>query len=386
MAAVTGSLVVELGLNTAKLVTGMKKAERRIGDFSKRAKAMAKVIAKIGVAATAAAAVGLIALAKSTANTGDQIQKMSLRLGMTTEALSELSFVAERSGVKIESLQVGLQRMTRRVSEAAAGTGEAVKALAELGVNVQNIAKMRPEDQFEVIAEALNNVKNQSDKVRLAFKLFDTEGVSLIQTMSEGAKGIRDLRDEAKKMGFSFSQDMANSAAEFNDKLTNLSFTFKGLKTQIGTALLPVMTDLLAEIQSIVQLTVDWAKANRELLTQDIKGFAQGIVDVIREGAERTGAFAASIGAIKKRFLGFIGGTIPLLERLKEQLEENEKEIIFWGKALDNPIFANSAEAIKFMSDQLELSAKKWLATKKAIDFLRPTLKITQYLIKEEKR
>ncbi len=375
MATVTGSLVVELGLNTAKLITGMRKAERRISDFSKQAKKMALAIAAVGAAAVAAAATGLFAITKSTADTADQIGKLSIRLGTTTEALSELGFVAQRSGVSVSGLQVGLQRMTRRVSEAAAGTGEAVKALKELGINVQDIVKLRPEDQFEAIADALHGLENQSDRVRLAFKLFDTEGVGLLQTMTEGAEGIRKIREEARKFGITISQQTADDAAKFNDIWTNIGTTLKGVKLVIGAALLPVLIEFGEEVQKIAEQMVAWVKANGDLIKQDVGGFLKSILDVIRGGTERVGAFVSSIKAIKGAFVN-LAGSQTVIGQLRDQIEEVEKEILLWGKALENPIFANSNESIAFMREQLQGAAERWAVLNQTILKLRPTLNI----------
>ncbi len=135
---------------------------------------------------------GFGALTSAAVRSGDQFQKLSLRLGASTEALSQLQFVAERSGVNFQTLTTGLQRLTRRASEAAAGTGPAVKVFQALGINAAVFAKLAPETQFEVIADRLNQVEDSSRKVALAQKLLDSEGVALIQTFQGGAEGIRE--------------------------------------------------------------------------------------------------------------------------------------------------------------------------------------------------
>lgn len=180
---------------------------------------------------------------KQIINTGDQIGKLSTRLGVSTEALSELKHVAELSGVEFSSLSTGLQRMTRRISEAASGTGAARKALVELGVSAQYLNTLRPEEQFEHIVESLTKVENQSDKVRLAMKLFDTEGVALLQTMENGAEGIRKMREEARKLGLSLSEQDTKAMADFNDAVHRLQMTLTGLMTSV---LLPILPYIVA--------------------------------------------------------------------------------------------------------------------------------------------
>ena len=142
----------------------------------------------------------------------DQIGKLSIRLGETTEFLSEMAFVAQRSGVSWQSLSVGIQRANRRIAEAAQGTGEAIKPLAELGL-LQDVVNGRFQS-FEailpVLSDRLRNYGNDQDKLRIAFKLFDTEGVSFLQFLKEGAAGIAAVREQGKKFGSTITKDMTD--------------------------------------------------------------------------------------------------------------------------------------------------------------------------------
>lgn len=232
---------------------GVDKTQAAMGRIKKGFKDMEKLSSKVtrgfgSLGMAIGAAFGVRAL-KKIIDSGDQIGKLSLRLGATTESLSELKYAAQMSGVEFNSLTTGLQRMTRRVSEAAAGTGAAKGALVELGLSVANLKNLRPEEQFEQIADALSGVTNESDKVRLAMKLFDTEGVALLQTMENGAEGIRKLREEAKKLGLSLSAEDTKAMAEFNDAVTRLQATLTGLLTSVLLPMLPAITAFFESVR-----------------------------------------------------------------------------------------------------------------------------------------
>ncbi len=228
------------------------KSEAALGDKTGLAAHATK--AKIAFAAlgvgVAAAAVGITRMVTEVARQNDEIAKLSTRLGASTEALSQYRFVAERSGVTFETFTMGLQRMTRRVAEAAQGTGEAVKALKELNISAADLARMRPEDQYERIADAIHGLSNQSDRVRLAMKLFDSEGVALVQTMTAGAEGIRELREEADALGITLSGDAAAAAEKFNDQLTNMQAATDGLKLAFSEGLVGALGDFETSITS----------------------------------------------------------------------------------------------------------------------------------------
>jgi hypothetical protein len=247
------------------LVSQINKADKSVKQFAVDAD---KAGRKAGVAFTLAkrAAAGLAAALsagafadaiKQTIDFGDKVQKLSDRLGISTEALTQYQHVANLSGVSFQTLTLGLQRMTRRVSEAANGTGEAKDALKELGLSAVELEKLKPDQQFEVLAEAISRVKDSSDRVRIAMKLFDTDGVALLQTMTQGAAGIRQMRQEADALGLTLSRQEADEMAKYNDQITKMSGLFQGLAREIASDVVPSLNRFLETLNNIFSDTLD---------------------------------------------------------------------------------------------------------------------------------
>jgi hypothetical protein len=198
------SLRVNLEAQTARFRRGISSARESLVRFAARA--------KIAAAASAAA---LGAMFAKVTNDADQLNNLALRLGTTTEALSELRHVAAVSGVDFNVFSTAMQRMVRRIDEAAkTGKGEAAPALKELGLDAERLAALPLDKQFEVIASQMALMTRQASRVRLAMKLFDTEGVALVQTMSKGGAGIRAMRKDARDLGIVLDKETAKGAAE----------------------------------------------------------------------------------------------------------------------------------------------------------------------------
>lgn len=222
------------------------------------------------------------------ATAGDQVAKTSDKLGVGIEALQELRFAAERSGVATTAFDVALQRLTRRAAEAAGGTGVALKAFEQLNVQLRdsNGNVRATEDIFGDLAEAFQGVETQSERVRLAFQLFDTEGVALVNVLNQGREGVEGLRDRARELGFVIGEDSARASERFVDALTDLEGAFGGLRNVIGSALLPALTDLIGGL-------TDTIIANRELF-QSILNEAPRIIERVVANLVLLGsAFAA---------------------------------------------------------------------------------------------
>lgn len=246
-----GKLLIDIGANVANFESDMGRAARIAKKESERIKNQIDVAMKAVAASAVAAGAGLATLVKTTANTADEIQKMSQRIGASTEFLSQMRLGADLTGVQFNTLTTGLQRMTRRLAEAAAtGKGEAVPALEALGVSIKSIQNLAPEEQFKILADAMEGIESQGEKVRIAMKLFDTEGVALIQTMRGGSQAINEFQKQADRLGLTISQEMADASAEFNDQITIATSRIKGLAQSIGQSLIPAASEMIKQFNS----------------------------------------------------------------------------------------------------------------------------------------
>ncbi len=226
-----------------------------IKAFDKTKKAFSSATAglkKVGGAVLSAktAIVGLVgaagfgALITSSLRAGDSLAKTASKIGITTEALSGLRYAAERTGVSTETMDMALQRFTRRASEAALGTGEAVNALKELGLDAESLIKQPLDVQMGMVADAMQGVATQSDRVRLAMKLFDSEGVALVNTLAEGSHALQDMAMEADDLGITLDSVDAKAIEEANDAFTDAKTAIKGVVQAMTVEFAPTIKDL----------------------------------------------------------------------------------------------------------------------------------------------
>lgn len=221
----------------------------------------------------------------------DRIAKTGQKLNITTEALSELEFVAGRYAITNENLSLGLQRMTRRIAEAAKGTGEAKAAIKELNLNAEQLAKLSPDEQFAAIAEQMSLVADQGERVRLGFKLFDSEGVALINTMQNGAAGVEEMRKQARKFGKTISAETAKEVEQFKDNLQDLETQVDSLGRKIGGPIVEGLNKLLKT--GIFPDFGDEAASDRiaEINTEIER--LQATIERLNKGDEKFGSFFA---------------------------------------------------------------------------------------------
>lgn len=270
-----------------------RKMTSEIGSFGRRL---------AGV--TAGAGAGLFALAKSTATLGDDVAKTADKLGLGTRQLQELRYAAERSGLSTQTLDTATQRMVRRVSEAAQGSGAAKDAIAELGLSAKALAGMTPDQQLAAFADALQGVESQGDRVRLMMKVFDTEGVAMVNMLRDGSAGLEQYYRDARAVGYALGDDATRGSEAFNDALLDAQSGLKGMRNTIGAELLPAVTELMKDLSG-------WMRENRDEVQAFARTFGDRLkeaVPVIRDVAKGVGRLATILGNLTNKAADAVGG------------------------------------------------------------------------------
>jgi len=150
--------------------------------------AVAGVVAGVTTLAT-----GIAAAANRAITALDNIGKTADKLGVTTAQLQQLRFAAESAGVQTNTLDMAVQRFTRRVAEAAQGTGEAKDALESMGIQLtdSNGEVRDTVDLLADVSDVMRDTTDSAERMRLAFKLFDSEGVAMVNMLDQGGRAMR---------------------------------------------------------------------------------------------------------------------------------------------------------------------------------------------------
>lgn len=255
------SLLVRIGADTSELEAKLGKANTYIQKHSAQFR-------KVGMAMTAAGAavVGAVGLmVKSYVAAGDEVHKMALRTGFSTEALSELKYAAEISGASLDDIEKGVKKMSKTIVDAEDGLATYVRTFDRIGLSSKDLMKLSPEEQFDKIARAIANVESPTIRAAAAQDIFGRAGTKLLPLFAAGEKGLDTLRQKARDMGIVFDQEAADKAAILNDSLTTLKGSFKGVTMSIATTLVPVITQIVDKISSVAQKIKDWMKEHPKL-------------------------------------------------------------------------------------------------------------------------
>lgn len=272
-----GAAFVELSLQD-KFSKGLDKARKQLADFGSSLTSIGTKVGAIGAGILAP----LAAASARFASMGDEINKASQRTGVGVEALTELKYAAEQSGASFEELESGLKKMQKTLFEAAGGSKEALTSLAAIGVTLDDLKGLSPDEQFVKIADALSGVSDASARTALTMGIFGKSSTQLIPLMAEGAAGIKALQDRARELGLTFGKEDAEAATKFGDTLEDLWKQAQAVTFQVGAAIANALQPFATATLKVMATVINWVKENRSLA---LSALALGVGLVAAGGA-----------------------------------------------------------------------------------------------------
>lgn len=242
-------------IGRASKATGLDKLAGASWEVTKGLGKAGKEALKFGtwmVSGIGAATGAMFALVKGSAGLADQLAKTADRLGIGIESLQRLRYAADLSGVSTQTFDMALQRFTRRAAEAADGTGVAKDAFKGLGIQLKDAeGNLRPtEDLMADVADKMAMIEDPAKRVRLAFTLFDSEGVKMVNMLKNGGKAIRDAGTEADRLGL-ITEEQARAAEEFNDNLARLMTVVKHFSMLLANELMPHFGEFIVYLREV---------------------------------------------------------------------------------------------------------------------------------------
>lgn len=236
---------------------------------------------------------GFGALVKQSLASADAIAKQADKVGVSVAALQELRFAAKSAGVEARIFNMGLQRFSRRIAEAAKGKGELRDTLKEYGIALTDTAG-RTRTVEAVLGDYANAIKNAAtpqEQLRLAFKAFDSEAAAMVNLLREGNQGLKIGRARAREMGAVIRTDLVRGAEQMNTRWDEFTYSMRvrfrsailenqgALKELIRLAIEGAsrVTQFLSDRQKNIKATKNLEDARRIVKSIDIRTHGQGV-------------------------------------------------------------------------------------------------------------
>lgn len=279
---------------------------RSLTNVTNKVTDAAKKLALPLTAAASAVGFSLSQMMSKFLDTGDAIDKASIRLGIGAERLQSLQYAAKMSGATAEDMNSALGKLNENIAKAAAGKNEELASLfKKLGISLRdaNGHVRTAADVLPEFADAIQRNTNSSVRARMAIAAFGDAGQKLIPMLQDGSKGLADMEKRGHDLGLTMSQDDVKAAASLGDKFTDLGAVFDSFGNTISAKLAPVLGPLIDDLTEFLAKNKD-AFAGR--LAEAVSKLADSLkkVDFEKLANEAMDCFHA-IGELYDKIGGF---------------------------------------------------------------------------------
>ena len=218
-----------------KNIKDIKQAGEDTGkSFAEKFGSIAKTSIKVGtaVAGAATAAIGgLTAMANSTADVADEIDKGSIRMGISTKSYQELKYAAGQCGVEITNLE------------------KAAKKLEGTDLNMDDAMK------------SIMKLSTAEERAKKATELFGSSvAYTLSPLISQSKEEFDGLITRANDLGLVMSEDAVAAGVTFGDTMSDVQQSLAAAGNKLTSSFMPVIQkvlDLIIEHMPQIQAMID---------------------------------------------------------------------------------------------------------------------------------
>lgn len=262
-----------LTLNKTDYEKGLDDSEKKGNSWADK---LQNVIGSKAVATFALIGKAVLEVAKKinqlmldTINYADTVSDLAAKYGVSTDAISEMQYIADQSGTTVEGMTSAMTMLYNRAKENS-------EAFKELGVDVKdNNGNFKAMDElfYETIG-ALNNLEDGNAKNAYMLETFGRSAMSVGEVVRKSSEELAQMRQEAHDLGIVMSEETVQSASDFNDELAVLKLQGKS-----------ALAELIAGTQDAEEKLQNFFDSVLERLEDYIPKFANFAVRLIIQGA-----------------------------------------------------------------------------------------------------
>lgn len=254
--------------------------------------------ATLGIATAAGAGLtalgaGVVNSSKEVATYGDNIDKMSQKLGLSATAYQEWSYVLGQAGTSIDNMSTGLKTMTNKLDDAKNGSAQNVEMFKKLGLSTEDLNKMNREEVFAAVIKGFQGMSDSTERAALANDIFGKSGQELTPLFNTTSAETQELMNNAKELGFVLSDDMVSASADYSDALDTLQHTMGGLKNNLMGEFLPSITTVM---DGLTQIFAGDTDKGLGMINEGVNNLVNGLVKAIPKIANIAGGILETIG------------------------------------------------------------------------------------------
>lgn len=312
---------VKIGADTSGLESGLNESKSAVSGFAAGignvAKAGIGAVAAIG-GAVAGSSAAFVSAAGDVAAYGDNIDKMSQKMGISAEGYQEWEAVMQHSGTSMETMKASMKTLANAVEKGN-------DSFTRIGISIDDLGKMSNEEIFNATIAGLQNVENETERTYLAGQLLGKGATELGALLNTSAADTQAMKDRVHELGGVMSDDAVKAAAQYQDSLQDMTTAFDGLKRGLVSEFLPSITTVMDGLTNLFSGDSKGLGQIKEGIKEFVGNLTTAIPEVLSTGAE---IISALIEAVTENAPQLISAGVNAIKLLAQGIIENSGTII----------------------------------------------------------
>lgn len=245
----------------------------------------------------------------------DSINTLYKQTNLSTETLQEFQYMEKLIDVSTDTITGSLSKLTKNMSSARKGTGDAAAAFQELGIEIvdENGKLRKAEDVFNDAIDALGKVKNETERDAKAMAIFGKSAKELNPLIKAGSGELNKLKQAAHDSGYVLGNSSLKALQKAQDAMDSLSKAAEGTKNKFSVGLAPGVEKAAKTMESAL---------NNPRTQRGITVLSEGLGDILGFVADLGGkaipAFLTVLGVGDTRLRTYTDAEIALANSIDD--------------------------------------------------------------------
>ena len=318
-------LAIDVVLNKAGAMTGLRGLEKDIGSFAKSA---------LGLVGIGGGLAGLVAGIDNILAKAGQLQDVSDAFNVSAESIQRLAAVGVTANLSIEEIGSKLGKLGKAAQDAAGGNTELAKTFAKIGVTGQDLVRLNPEELFNKLREAVSSGALASEELKTVNELLAKDYQRFLPILRMTTEEYTKLGNASAVMSDAMvaSLDAANvTLRQFQNSVGQLAAVGTANIIELAKAIRDNPLEFLTGDMSALDRMFEKTEKLKKAVLDERKlraGMEKEVVDQ-KKLEEEQKTFEQSEKAAARHELKMIEATISskeLAEKMKQDIEEKYRQ------------------------------------------------------------
>ena len=243
---------------------------------------------------------GMAKMVSKTLDVGRRLGELREKLGVSAEAIQIYERAIEEGNGNTAAFEKTTLRLQKTIGDAAGGNKAAAEQFDALGLSFEDLANKSPEEALKAVLGAANDTLGPTDRASVLAATLGRSYADLGGFATKGSADLDALLTSVSATAVTMSGEGVTAVDEYDAANRDMRDSFGSIVTEVGMALIPVITQLFGVIKQAMPLI----KTLINLALLPVKNAVQGISSAINiVSALLRGDFAGALDFARNYFI-----------------------------------------------------------------------------------